>query len=55
MAQGVFSTRMSIKTQIYTQHADYQLYKQLEFVCMADIFMLNYGVSSPQMAKFVCI
>ena len=22
---------------------------------MADIFMLNYGVSSPQMAKFVCI
>lgn len=22
---------------------------------MADIFMLNYGVLSPQMVKFVCI
>lgn len=49
------STRTSIKTQIYAQHTDYQPYKQLKFVCMADIFMLNYGVSSPQMAKFVCI
>lgn len=49
------STRRSIETQIYTQYTDYQSYKQLKFVCMAGVIMPNYGVLSPQMAKFVCI
>ncbi len=48
MVQGVFSTKTSIKTQIYTQHTDYQPYKQLQFVCMA-------GVLWFKIAEFVCI
>lgn len=43
-----FSKRTSIKTQIYTQHTDYQPYKQLEFVCMA-------GVLWSKIAEFVCV